>query len=49
MPVILFGAAGGAIIAYILSSGLSGIGVVLAVQFGACAGALVAALAMYSR
>ena len=49
MPVILFGTAGGAITTYILSSGLSGIGAFVAVQFGACAGALVAALVMYGR
>lgn len=49
MPAILFGAAGGAITAYILSLRLSGIGAVLAVQFGVCTGALVATFAMYSK
>jgi hypothetical protein len=49
MPVLLFGTAGGAITTIVLSSGLSRIGSLLVVQFGACAGALAAALIMYSR
>lgn len=49
MPLILLGTLFGAVTAGTLSSELPWIGVVLAVQLGACTGALIAALILYRR
>jgi hypothetical protein len=49
VPIILLGTFCGAATAGVLSSGLSWIGMILAVQLGACIGALIGALVLRSR